>query len=219
MTTTKQSWIKRSMAVLLAVIMVMSMGVANVFAAGTDEVSIPDANLKAAINRQLAKQTGSQRADDAAVTEDDMASLTELVAESAGITDLTGLEKAVNLETLDLSGNDLNDDFASSSPIISNWNFNTLRTVRLSNVHLSDSLFLMNKLSTSANLETIDLSDNNLIGTFSMRGVKTTWAALKKVDLSNNNLNGISLSVVFDFPALEIIDLRQHRITADEDRC
>ena len=49
MTTTKQSWIKRSMAVLLAVMMVMSMGVANVFAAGTDEVSIPDANLKAAI--------------------------------------------------------------------------------------------------------------------------------------------------------------------------
>ena len=33
-----------------------------------------------------------------------MASLTELVAESAGITDLTGLEKAVNLETMDLSG-------------------------------------------------------------------------------------------------------------------
>lgn len=33
MTTTKQSWIKRSLAVLLAVMMVMSMGVANVFAA------------------------------------------------------------------------------------------------------------------------------------------------------------------------------------------
>lgn len=107
MTTTKQSWLKRSLAVLLAVMMVMSMGVANVFAAGTDEVNIPDSNLKAAINRQLAKQTGSQRADDAAVTEDDMASLTELVAEDAGITDLTGLDKAVNLETLDLSGNEL----------------------------------------------------------------------------------------------------------------
>ena len=53
MTTTKQSWLKRSLAVLLAVMMVMSMGVANVFAAGTDEVSIPDANLKAAINQQL----------------------------------------------------------------------------------------------------------------------------------------------------------------------
>ena len=33
MTTTKQSWFKRSLAVLLAVMMVMSMGVANVFAA------------------------------------------------------------------------------------------------------------------------------------------------------------------------------------------
>ena len=33
MTTTKQSWLKRSLAVLLAVMMVMSMGVADVFAA------------------------------------------------------------------------------------------------------------------------------------------------------------------------------------------
>ena len=134
MTTTKQSWIKRSLAVLLAVMMVMSMGVANVFAAGTDEVSIPDANLKAAINRQLAKQTGSQRADDAAVTEDDMASLTELVAENAGITDLTGLEKAVNLETLDLSGNDLwwiGAEY-SSAPAETRWrDFARSRTHRL----------------------------------------------------------------------------------------
>ena len=33
MTTTKQSWFKRSLAVLLAIMMVMSMGVINVFAA------------------------------------------------------------------------------------------------------------------------------------------------------------------------------------------
>ena len=33
MTMTKQSWLKRSLAVLLAVMMVMSMGVANVLAA------------------------------------------------------------------------------------------------------------------------------------------------------------------------------------------
>lgn len=36
MTTTKQSWLKRSLAVLLAVMMVMSMGVANVFAQTTE---------------------------------------------------------------------------------------------------------------------------------------------------------------------------------------
>ena len=33
MTTTKQSWLKRGLSVLLAVMMVMSMGVVNVFAA------------------------------------------------------------------------------------------------------------------------------------------------------------------------------------------
>lgn len=130
MTTTKQSWLKRSLAVLLAVMMVMSMGVANVFAAGTDEVNIPDSNLKAAINRQLAKQTGSQRADDAAVTEDDMASLTELVAEDAGITDLTGLDKAVNLETLDLSGNEL----SMSSPFETLAFITGLTSLDLSNI-------------------------------------------------------------------------------------
>ena len=43
MTTTKQSWFKRSLAVLLAVMLVMSMGVANVFAAGT----LPDNATKA----------------------------------------------------------------------------------------------------------------------------------------------------------------------------
>ena len=32
MTTTKQSWFRRSLAMLLAVMMVMSMGITNVFA-------------------------------------------------------------------------------------------------------------------------------------------------------------------------------------------
>ena len=40
MTTTKQSWLKRSLAVMLAVLMVMSMGVANVFAADGNQASV-----------------------------------------------------------------------------------------------------------------------------------------------------------------------------------
>ena len=43
MTTTKQSWLRRSLAVLLAVMMVMSMGVANVFAA--EDFSAKTSNL------------------------------------------------------------------------------------------------------------------------------------------------------------------------------
>ena len=43
MTTTKQSWLKRSLAMLLAVMMVMSMGVTNAFAAdsGSEESNVP----------------------------------------------------------------------------------------------------------------------------------------------------------------------------------
>ena len=46
MTTTKQSWLKRSLAVLLAVMMVMSMGVANVFALTTSKASLADGTYK-----------------------------------------------------------------------------------------------------------------------------------------------------------------------------
>ena len=221
MTTTKQSWLKRSLAVLLAVMMVMSMGVANVFAAGTDEVSIPDANLKAAINRQLAKQTGSQRADDAAVTEDDMASLTELVAENAGITDLTGLEKAVNLETLDLSGNDLQGIVAQAAnhgffnPMIK------LKVLDLSNCNANEE-FQPNAFDDLLSLEVVDISDNNLYGMAGL-GYETdynkavdSYKKLKSIDFSNNNLIGFEFSPVVSFDSLEKIDLTGNRIWPDE---
>lgn len=47
MTTTKQSWLKRSLAMLLAVMMVMSMGVTNAFAAdsGSEESNVPVISL------------------------------------------------------------------------------------------------------------------------------------------------------------------------------
>lgn len=176
MTTTKQSWFKRSLAVLLAVMMVMSMGVANVFAAGTDEVSIPDASLKAAINQQLAKQTGSQREDDAAVTKDDMASLTELVAEDAGITDLTGLDKAVNLETLDLSGNEL----SMSSPFETLAFITGLTSLDLSNNHFTGKLLCALEMNS---LEILDLSGNR-INAIELGNV--TFPNLEKIDLSDN---------------------------------
>ena len=227
MTTTKQSWLKRSLAVLLAVMMVMSMGVANVFAAGTDEVSIPDANLKAAINRQLAKQTGSQRADDAAVTEDDMASLTELVAENAGITDLTGLEKAINLETLDLSGNDLWWIGAEYSQLAAGDFFESFTKIK--HIDLSDcniggdkgtTINLNSAFKECVNLETLDLSGNSINGIagFVAADNHASYTKLKTVDLSDNNFYGFVFStyVANEFESLEKIDLTENRIWADE---
>lgn len=46
MTTTKQSWLKRSLAVLLAVMMVMSMGVADVFAVEPSGTMLTDGTYK-----------------------------------------------------------------------------------------------------------------------------------------------------------------------------
>ena len=65
-------------------------------------VNIPDANLRAAINAAL----GANRAANAVVTEAEMKTLTSLTADSRLlISNLTGLEKATNLTTLYLGGN------------------------------------------------------------------------------------------------------------------
>ena len=49
------------------------------------------------------------------ITDVDMASLEELHAYQSGITDLTGLEYAVNLRTLYLGGNQISDITALAS--------------------------------------------------------------------------------------------------------
>ena len=62
-------------------------------------VNIPDANLRAAIEEALGKTP------DARITAEDMATLTRLDAGNRDISDLTGLESAINLERLELRQN------------------------------------------------------------------------------------------------------------------
>ena len=57
-------------------------------------VNIPDANLRAVIEKALDKPEG------ATITAADMATLTDLSATGAKIRDLTGLEYATNLTVL-----------------------------------------------------------------------------------------------------------------------
>ena len=57
-------------------------------------VSIPDPNLRAAIEEALGKASG------ATITTADMAKLTKLEAANSNISDLTGLEFATNLKSL-----------------------------------------------------------------------------------------------------------------------
>ena len=66
-------------------------------------VSIPDVNLRAAINEALGKP------ENARITHEEMLTLTELFADNREITDLTGLETATNLRDLALRDNLISD--------------------------------------------------------------------------------------------------------------
>ena len=68
-----------------------------------DPMSIPDDSLRAVIEDSLNKASG------AAITRAEMATLTRLIAPNKTIRDLTGLEFATGLDTLDLSDNNIED--------------------------------------------------------------------------------------------------------------
>ena len=66
-------------------------------------VNIPDPNLRAAIAAELDKASGDP------ITTSDMAALRSLTAREANISNLTGLEHAINLTSLDLGYNSISD--------------------------------------------------------------------------------------------------------------
>ena len=71
-------------------------------AVASEDVSFPDANLEAAVRDAL-------RISEEGITVDDMATLSVLDADDRGISDLSGLEHAVNLRDLDLEDNEISD--------------------------------------------------------------------------------------------------------------
>ncbi|MYH84112.1 hypothetical protein F4141_25795 [Candidatus Poribacteria bacterium] len=68
-----------------------------------ESVRIPDENLRAAIAETLGKAPGD------VITTEDMETLTRLDEENMGISKLTGLEFAINLHSINLSGNEISD--------------------------------------------------------------------------------------------------------------
>ena len=90
-------------------IVLYTLGVALIgYTIGTTPVvNIPDANLRAVIEKALDKPEG------ATITAADMATLTDLSATGAKIRDLTGLEYATNLTVLLLNNNQFSRPIAS----------------------------------------------------------------------------------------------------------
>ena len=113
--------------------------------ASMQAVNIPDANLRAVIERALDKPAG------AIITNAEMATLTNLEGGRVNIRDLTGLEFAINLTELHLRSNQLSD----LSPLAG---LTKLKWLNISESGVTD----LSPLAGLKNLEDLDISDNQL---------------------------------------------------------
>ena len=137
-------------------------------------VAIPDANLRAAIETALGKDSG------APITRADMATLDSLEASDADISDLSGLEFAVNLTYLTyltLNDNDITDISSLSK-------FTMLERLWLSNNGIED----ISALAKLTNLTELWLW-NNRIEDISALSKLTN---LTRLSLGSNNITDIS---------------------------
>ena len=134
-------------------------------------VPIPDANLRAAIEKALGVTSGIP------ITADEMATLTRLEASEAGIRDLTGLEHATNLIDLGLWKNSVSD--LSSLAGLTN-----LTGLYLGGSSASD----LSPLAGLTNLESLFLDANGISNLSALAGL----TKLTRLALSNNSVSNLS---------------------------
>ena len=158
-----------------------------------ERVNIPDPNLRAKIEATLGKASG------ATLTTADMARLTQLDAQNAGIRVLTGLEHATNLETLILDNNSISD--LSALRGLTNLTGLALQSNTISDIsavsgltNLTVLLLTDNTISNISplarltNLEGLSLWDN----TISNISPLARLTNLAELDLDGNNISNIS---------------------------
>ena len=146
-------------------------------------IDIPDSNLRAAVEKTLGKASG------AIITTADMVKLTELTAQNANISDLTGLEAATNLTRLDLGaeyveaeGRSINSNSVSDlSPLTDLTN---LTWLSLRNNSISD----ISALSGLTKLTQLELRHNSITDTSPLVGLTN----LTELTLNGNNISDIS---------------------------
>ena len=165
-------------------------------------VAIPDAKLQAAIEVALGKVSG------AAITEAEMKTLTRLDAPNANISDLTGLEFAINLTRLNLGvvfveGQGINsNEISDLSPLSGMTN---LKELDLSTNNITDRIIL--PLSNLTNLISLDLSTNNITDISPLAGLTN----LKELNLFRNNISDIS--ILFGLTNLTVLNLGDNNIS------
>ncbi|MFC1716071.1 leucine-rich repeat domain-containing protein [Candidatus Poribacteria bacterium] len=176
---------------------------------------IPDLNLGAAIREAIGKPEG-------AITESDLQAITELVAAEKNIQDISGIERCINLTTLNLNNNQIVD----ITPLSNLTNLERLflidnpisdmkplsKLTRLTNLNLGgtgigDLAFLANL----TRLESTNLDVNQISDITPLAGL-TNLAQLSLID--NQITDIISLSKLTN---LEALRLRGNPIEIDSD--
>ncbi|MCB6994678.1 NEAT domain-containing protein, partial [bacterium 210820-DFI.6.37] len=159
-----------------------------------DTAFFQDASLKKAICEALNKTYSAG----ISITKTEMETLTSLNLSKKDITDLTGLEAAVNLTELSLSGNPLGYSNASLKVLNS---LTKLKSLDLSDCQVGGLLKKTNVGTTGINstlletfpqmteLETLDLSDNGILGNLVFP--EKSFESLQTLDVSGNYINGL----------------------------
>lgn len=160
------------------------------FSTAAEPVNIPDPGLRKAIRDELYIPEGRE------ITEADMSRPRRLSADGYGINDLTGLEKAVNLQVLDLTNNNINN----ISPIT---NISGLFMLNLDNNQIED----ITGIENLTGLAYLDL-DNNQIQ--DLREVENL-NGLKWLNLANNQIS--DFAAVNGLSELTSLNLSSNNIT------
>ncbi|MGL4337806.1 MAG: leucine-rich repeat domain-containing protein [Turicibacter sp.] len=153
-------------------------------------VDVKDLILLQVINRTL------DRPSNTPVTVAQMQSLKSLVCSNCGITDLTGLEYATNLEMLEVHGNYISDLSAIS-------NLQNLDSVCLGKNLIED----LSPLENLENLKTLEISHNKVSDLTPVSKIDS----LESMSLSNNNIS--DLSPLASLQNLRQLNLQENAIT------
>jgi len=199
-------------------------------------VEVTGLNLKKALLEALGSvYSDDMEAQNAIITENMLAALTALDAPDRDIKDITGLYKAVNLESLNLSGNPLDDSNRSSGSFgdfFQNFSaFSKLKHLDLSNCQLGDNSLGVyandpmipgdvwrlssDTLPNMPSLVSVDVSDNDIVGAFAFE-YNGRYEHLTSLDLSGNRFNQITNFDGSRFPVLESLDLSDNYLYWNE---
>lgn len=186
----------------------------SVPAFAADEVKFPDAELEAAVRERLMKPTG-------VLTSNDLAGLEWLVAQSRGITNLAGLEAAVNIDYLGLRYNDIADItplLALTSLQILELDFNRITNVQgIANLQ---NLWVLGLSAHASGPKIADLSP--VSGMANLQNLAVAWQPAASLNFSNLaflrdlDLRGcglVDLTFVTNFAGLERLSVDGNVVT------